>query len=180
MSELKALFASTRRTASVLESCTLHVQLLHSLHPDLHIAVEGQLHPPHQLPTTFRMALAMILRGTSPMPIGLTPRHLSSGTKRQATNALIPSGLTSLVARRQPTQASAAHRAEEADLKEEQSLLHACASNPDGPAAPLVCRVVCFIMSASRLSKMIGLTGVRSPPARREETCGSLHIRCFF
>ena len=84
----------------------------------------------------FKMAFAMILHGTSPTPIGLTPGHLSSGIRRHATKALSPLGLTLVVAMRRPTLASVVHRLLEADLKEEQSLLHAYASSPEGPAAP--------------------------------------------
>ena len=39
------------------------------------------------------MALAIILLGTSPMPIGLTPGHLLNGINLQATKALRWSGL---------------------------------------------------------------------------------------
>lgn len=112
------------------------------------------------------MVFAMIRRGTLPTPIGLTPGHLSSGIRRQATKALSPSGLTAVVAIRRPTPASAAHRLFEADLKEEQSLLHACASNPEGPAAPWVCKAADLTLSASRPSKIMGLTGSGSPSLR--------------
>ena len=51
------------------------------------------------------MALEIIRRGTSPMPIGLTPGHLSNGISRQATKALRPSGLTKEVQSLRPTAA---------------------------------------------------------------------------
>ena len=68
--------------------------------------------------------------------MGRTPGHLSSGMRRQATKALRPSGLTRVVAMRLVTLASEEQRLCEADLKEEHSRLQACASTPEGPAAP--------------------------------------------
>ena len=85
---------------------------------------------------TLKIALAIILLGTSPTSIGLTPGHLSRGIKRHATKASSASGLTFVVAMRRPTSASAIHKLFEADLNDEQSLLHAYASKPKGPAAP--------------------------------------------
>ena len=43
----------------------------------------------------------------------------------------------------------------EAELKEEQSLLQACASNPEGPAAPW--RAACIMASASKPIKYDGI-----------------------
>ena len=86
-----------------------------------------------------KIALEIIHRGTSPTPIGLTPGHLLSGIWREATKAVRPCGFTRLVAIRRPTSARAIQRLLETDLKEEQSLLQASASKPDGPAAPWVC-----------------------------------------
>ena len=130
------------------------------------------------LPMIFKMVFAMILLGTSPTPIGLTPGHLLRGMRRQATNALSPSGLTVVLAMRRPTPASAIHKLLEADLKEEHSLFQAYASRPDGPAAPWVCRAVCLMASASRPSNVMGLTGSGSP-SRREQASGSLPMGCF-
>ena len=126
----------------------------------------------------FKMAFAMILRETSPTPIGLTPGHLSSGIRRHTTKALSPSGLTPVVAMRRPTLASAVHRLLEADLKEEQSLLHAYASSPEVPAVPWVCRAACHMASASRPSNMMGLAGSGSP-STREQASGSLQGGVF-
>ena len=128
---------------------TWHVLLPHSHRLGLHIVGVGSAASSTSPPMIFKMALAMILFGTSPSPIGLTPGHLPSRIRRQAMNALSPSWLA-LVA------ASAIHKLFEADLKEEQSLLHANASRPEGPAAPWVCRAVCLMASASRPSNMMG------------------------
>ena len=43
-------------------------------------------------PITLRMDFGIILLGTSPIPIGRTPGSFSSGNKRHARNADIPSG----------------------------------------------------------------------------------------
>ena len=120
----------------------------------------------------------MILRGTSPIPIGLTPGHLSSGIRRHITRALSPSGLTLVVAIRRATLASAEHKPVEHDLNEEQSLLQACASSPEGPAEPWVRRDVCLIVSASRPSKVIGFT-TSGTPSNRERESGCLPMGCF-
>ncbi len=64
--------------------------------------------------------------------------HLSSGMRRQATNALRPSGFTIDVQSLRPTAARAEQRSFEEDLKEEHSLRQANASNPDSPSAPLL------------------------------------------
>ena len=130
-------------------------------------------------PMIFKMVFAMILLGTSPTPIGLTPGHLLSGMRREAINALSPSGLTVvLYSNVRLTPASAVHELLEADLKEEQSLFQAYASRPEGPAAPWVCRAVCLMASASRPLNKMGLTGSGSP-LRREQASGSLPKGCF-
>ena len=67
------------------------------------------------------MALEMIRLGTSPMPIGLTPGHLSSGRRRQAMKALKASGLTKEVQSLRPTAAREEQRSLEADLNEEHN-----------------------------------------------------------
>ena len=50
----------------------------------------------------------------------------------------MPSGLTRVVAMRLATPAREEHKLCEADLKEEHNRLQACASTPEGPAAPWV------------------------------------------
>jgi len=116
---VKALFASTKSTASVSGAWKM-------LRMAYTAASQPSSWPAHSWsgpaasstspPMIFKMALAMILLRTSPTPIGLTPGHLSSGIRRQATNALSPSRLTLVVAMR-PTPASAIHKLFEADLK---------------------------------------------------------------
>ena len=103
------------------------------------------------------MALEMIRRGTSPIPIGLTPGHLSNGRRRQATKALRASGLTREVQSLRPTAAREEQRSLEADLKEEHRRRQANASRPERPAAPLVLSEAFEIRSALRLSKMMEL-----------------------
>ena len=98
-----------------------------------------------------------IRRGTSPIPIGLTPGDLSKGIRRHATKALRPSGSTREVHNRRPTAARKQHRSLEAALNEEHSLRHAKASSPESPAAPLVLSAAFKIRSALRLSKMMEL-----------------------
>ena len=93
------------------------------------------------------------------MPIGLTPGSLSRGISLHATKALRWSGLILSVHKRLPILARAELRSLE-DLKELQSLLQACASRPDRPAAPLVFKAAFRIASALRFSKRIGFTGV--------------------
>ena len=85
-----------------------------------------------------RLALEMIRRGTSPMPIGLTPWHLSNGSRRQAMKAIKASGLTREVQSQRPTAAREEQRSLEADLNEEHSRRQAKASRPARPATPLV------------------------------------------
>ena len=69
---------------------------------------------------TFKIAFAIILRGTSPIPIGLTPGFLFRVMRRHATKTSIPSGLTFLVDNLRATEARALHRSVEADLKDVQ------------------------------------------------------------
>ena len=63
-----------------------------------------------------RIAFEMMRRGTSPMPMGRTPGHLSKGIRRQATNADIDEGSTEDVHMLRPAAAMALHRLTEADL----------------------------------------------------------------
>ena len=88
------------------------------------------------------MALQMMRRTTSQTPIGRTPGHLSSAINRQATKAFRPLGSTRVVEMRLAKEASASHRSEEADLKDEHRNFHALQSRPEGPAAPSILRIV--------------------------------------
>ena len=63
--------------------------------------------------------------------------------------------LTLVVVIQRPELASAVQRLLEAELKEERSLLQACASNPEGPAAPW--RAACIMASASKPIKYDGI-----------------------
>ena len=49
------------------------------------------------------MALARILLGTSPIPIGCTPGFLSREISQQATKAINPEGLTEDIHKQRPT-----------------------------------------------------------------------------
>lgn len=73
--------------------------------------------------SSVRIALATILLGTSPIPIGRTPGHLSKGINLQATKALKCSGCMLSIHNRLPRAARAEHSSFEADLKELQSRL---------------------------------------------------------
>ena len=67
---------------------------------------------------TDRVALAMMRRGVSPMPIGLTPGFLSRAMRRQANRGDVHLGSTRVVHRRLAVRASEWQRAIEAVLKE--------------------------------------------------------------
>ena len=137
--ELKALVASTRRAASISESWKI-----------LRIAWTAASQPPSwpahswsglaaastSLLTILSTAFAIMHLGTSPTPMGLTPGHLLRGIRQQATRALKPSGWIRVVAICLPTPANAVQRLVEADLNDEHMRRQACASRPEGPAAP--------------------------------------------
>ena len=100
------------------------------------------------------MAFEIILLGTSPTPMGRTPGHLFNGTSLQATNALIPSELTTDVQIRLPTPARDEHRLFDADLKDVHMRFHIVASRPEGPAEPLVLNALSLMDEASSDSKI--------------------------
>ena len=88
------------------------------------------------------IALPRMRLSVSPIPIGLTPGHLSRATRRQATNADRLCGSTKLVEIRLAVAAIASHRSVDVDLKDVHNRFHAAASSPDGPAEPSVLRAV--------------------------------------
>ena len=94
------------------------------------------------------MALAMMRRAVSPMPMGWTPGFLLRAIKRLAINGAMLVGSTRSVHIRFATKVSDWHRSWEADLNEVHSLCHPSASRPVGPAAPLVCIAADLIMAA--------------------------------
>ena len=112
--------------------------------------------------STLRIALAMILLCTSPMPIGRTPGHLSRGINLHATKALRYAGLIGAVHRCFPTLARAEQRSVDA-LNEQQRLLHAAASKPDMPAAPFAFWAALRIISLFNSSKRIGFADMGRP-----------------
>ena len=87
------------------------------------------------------------------------PGFLLSGTRRHASNALIPDGDTGWVQIRLATPAMASHRLVDVSLKEEHIRRHVRASTLDGPAEPLQCRAVLLIMLPSMASQMTGSAG---------------------
>ena len=106
------------------------------------------------------MALPMILRTISPMPMGRTPGHLSRAMSLQATKADSPLGYTKQVLSRLATAAKVSHNSLEADLNELQSRFQAAASKPDGPAAPSILSAVLRINWPSIRSKIMGWASV--------------------
>ena len=77
------------------------------------------------------IALPMIRRAVSPIPIGRTPGHLSRAISRQEMRADSPLGSTRLVLIRLAVAASASHKSVDAVLKDVQSRLQARASRPE-------------------------------------------------
>ena len=69
-------------------------QFLNELLP--HTTTAVSLQPlPHQIQKLSGWYLQRFILGPrAPMPVGLTPGHLSRGTRRHATKAVNPSGLT--------------------------------------------------------------------------------------
>ena len=106
--------------------------------------------------TTHSTDLAIIRLATSPMPIGRTPGFLSRAMRRHASRGEMHLGSTYDVQIHFAAMASELYRSVEAPLKAVQSLLHPCASNPDGPADPVVCSAAERMALASMESKMTG------------------------
>ena len=103
------------------------------------------------------IALPMMRLGVSPIPIGLTPGHLSRATRRrQATNADRLRGSTKQVHRRLAVTAIASHKSVDVDLNDVHMHFHAAAFSPEGPAEPSVLRAVLRIKCPSIISKKIG------------------------
>ena len=67
------------------------------------------------------IALPMIRRTVSPIPIGRTPGHLSRAMRQQAQIRLA-------------VEAKESHKSADAVLKEVRRRVHAAASKPEGPA----------------------------------------------
>ena len=84
-----------------------------------------------------------------PIPISQTPGFLSKAISRQAKSGEIDFGSTYEV------QIKEWHRSLDLPLKDVHSLLHPCASMPDGPADPVVC-MAAERMTVSIDSKMTG------------------------
>ena len=127
------------------------------------------------------IAFPMMRRAVSPMPIGLTPGHLSRAMSRQATKADSPLGSTKQEQIRLAMEARASHKSVDADLNEVHMRFHAAASSPEGPAAPSILRTVLRISSPSILSNrtgwgsMIGASGVMM-----DDCFGDCFGGCFF
>ena len=128
-----------------------------------------------------RIALLMIRRAVSPIPMGLTPGHLSSAIRRQAVKAVSPLGSTCDEQIRLATEAMASQRSAEKEEKEEQRRFQAAASRPEGPAAPSVLRAVLRIVCPSIFSNMMKCGSLRgvSGSIMADGTGGCLE-GCFF
>ena len=155
----QALLASTSRTPSVFSHSKIFL-----------IAWTAALHPaswpPHSWsePTVFwmsalvtlRIALLIIRRTVSLMPIGRTPGCLSSGISLQAMKAARPDGSTKVVLIRLAMAAKASHRSLDAPCKAVHMRRHPIASTPEGPAEPLTRRAAERIIPPLIWSKSIG------------------------
>ena len=85
------------------------------------------------------IALQMIRRTVSPIPIGRTLGSLSRAMRRQATNDDRLAGSTKDVQRRFARIASAWHKLVEWDLNDVRIMcFQGFESSPDGPAAPSI------------------------------------------
>ena len=93
-------------------------------------------------PAAANTALPIILLTTSPIPIGLTPGHLSRATSLQAVKASRPVESTNCWQMQRATIAIASHRSADSFLNDDRRHLQPAASIPDGPAAPLVLRAI--------------------------------------
>ena len=101
----------------------------------------------------------MIRRAVSPMPIGLTPGHLSRAIRRQATKADKLFGSTKEQQILLAVEARASQRSVDADWKDVHRHLHTAASRPEGPAAPSVFSTVLRIIWPSRWSNRMKCDG---------------------
>ena len=74
----------------------------------------------------------------SPIPIHLTPGHLSSAINLQATNASRPLGSKEVVQILLAKETIASHRSAECEQNDVHDLFHPSVSIPEGPAAPSI------------------------------------------
>ena len=102
------------------------------------------------------MAFPIILRATSPIPMGRTPGHLSSGMRRQAVYACRLDGSTKVVEILLAKAARAEQRLLDFWPNAVQNRLQLIAFTPEGPADPSVWRADVLITSAVMLSQRIG------------------------
>ena len=91
-----------------------------------------------------------------PIPIGRTPGFLSRAISRQAKRGEIDFGSTYEVQILLATRAKEWHSSLDLPLNDVHSLLHPCASMPDGPANPVVCMAAERMTLVSIDSKMTG------------------------
>ena len=135
---LKALVASTSITASIFGEFQISFIVWMAASQPTSCPAQSCNGPAAFLISSFSTAItaqAMILLNVSPMPMGLTPGHLSSAINRHATNVLRLLGSTKVVHICLVTEATAAHRSLDGRPKEEQILFQEFASNPEGPVA---------------------------------------------
>ena len=122
-------------------------------------------------------ALAIIRRTVSPMPIGRTPGFLFKPISRQARRDEIDFGSIYEVHILLANRAKELQSSLEAPLKDVHSLLHPCASMPDGPSDPVVCKAADRITPASIHSKNDGvylLGGLEDAVSMADLTCWML------
>eukprot|EP00117_Sycon_ciliatum_P025778 scpid80706/ scgid21322/ len=119
--------------------------------------------------THWSIALAMILRYTSPTARGWTSGFLSKATKRAATNATKPAPPTRSVHSFRAAAAMAAARLDDAPLKEDSIRCHACTSRPDGPPDPFILPAAFLTTSAVMASKIMDSGSDGSPRRRTHE-----------
>ena len=164
LSELKAFEASTMIVASTSGvSNTCRMACMAASHP-ASCPAQSWSGPSAALTSSFkvvRIALLMIRRAVSPIPMGLTPGHLLSVIRQQALRAVSPLGSTCDEQIRLATEAMALLRSAEKEEKEEQRCFQAAASRPEGPAAPSVLRAVLQIVCPSIFSNMMKCGSLR-------------------
>ena len=98
-------------------------------------------------PIVCSIAHAVMHFGTSQIPVGLTPGHLSREVRQQATKTLLLFGLTIQEHKGHPIVARTEHKTWDTNPKEKQSEL-------DEPANPGVCKAARWIEPAFKFSEL--------------------------
>lgn len=103
-----------------------------------------------------RMAFPQFSRPPSPIPIGLSPGHLSRATSLHVVKAVRPAGATSWLLMRLANMATASHSSTNSLWKEDKRRFHPAALMPEGLVAPSVFRLTERIMGPSFHTQLDG------------------------